>query len=124
MPGLMPSRCLLRRVVPSPGIGVHRKARCTLGSLEVLSFEMLFVQRHRSTFGVGLRPTGAAGNKEKVNGRNQRSLKRRTKACRILERVRGICRKLVNRQTFLIALRAIELVVRVAKLVNELFGDF
>jgi hypothetical protein len=40
------------------------------------------------------------------------------------KRVRGICRKLVNRQTFLIALRAIELVVRIAKLVNELFGDF
>jgi hypothetical protein len=38
--------------------------------------------------------------------------------------VRGICRKLVNRQTFMIAIRVIKLVMRVAEIVNELFGDF
>ena len=40
------------------------------------------------------------------------------------KRVRGICRKLVNRQTLMIAIRAIELVVRVAEILNRLFGDF
>ena len=40
------------------------------------------------------------------------------------KRVRGICRALVNRRTFMIAIRAINLVVRVAAVVNELFGDF
>ena len=40
------------------------------------------------------------------------------------KRVRGICRNLVNRQTFMIAIRIIELVVRVAEIVNELLGDF
>lgn len=40
------------------------------------------------------------------------------------KRVRGVCRTLVNRRTFMVAIRAIELVVRVAEAVNGLFGDF
>jgi hypothetical protein len=46
----------------------HRRASkrldARLGSLEVLSFEMLFVQRHRGNF--------ATANKEKINGRKNR----------------------------------------------------
>lgn len=40
------------------------------------------------------------------------------------KRGRGICRKLVNRQTFMIAIRIIELMVRVAERLNRLLGDF
>jgi hypothetical protein len=40
------------------------------------------------------------------------------------KRVRGFGRNLVNRQTFMIAIRVIKLVMRVAEIVNELFGDF
>lgn len=40
------------------------------------------------------------------------------------KRGRGICRILVNRQTFMIAIRVVKLAMRVAKLVNDLFGDF
>ena len=40
------------------------------------------------------------------------------------KRVRGICRPLVNRRTFTIAIRAIKLVVRIAEIVSGLFGDF
>ena len=39
-------------------------------------------------------------------------------------RVRGKCHKLVNRQTLMIAIRVVELTVRVAELLNRLFGDF
>ncbi|MBU3890921.1 hypothetical protein [Methylosinus sp. KRF6] len=38
-------------------------------------------------------------------------------------RGRRIRRNFVNRQTFMIAIRIIELVVRVAKVMNGLFGD-
>ena len=40
------------------------------------------------------------------------------------KRARGICRNLVNRRTFMIAMRIIELVVRVAEIVSDLLGDF
>ncbi|MBB4391346.1 hypothetical protein [Bradyrhizobium ottawaense] len=40
------------------------------------------------------------------------------------KRVRGFGRNLVNRQTFMIAMRLIVLVERIAKLLNRLFGDF
>lgn len=40
------------------------------------------------------------------------------------KRVRGLFRKLVNRRTFMIAILAIKLIVRVAALLNKLFGDF
>jgi hypothetical protein len=40
------------------------------------------------------------------------------------KRVRGICRKLVNRQTFMLAVRVVNLMVRVAELLKRLLGDF
>ncbi len=46
------------------------------------------------------------------------------KRAEIWNRMRGKCRKLVNRQTLMIAIRVVELTVRVAELLNRLFGDF
>jgi hypothetical protein len=46
------------------------------------------------------------------------------KRAEFLRRARGICRTLVNRRTFIIAIYAIKSVVRVAEIVNDLFGDF
>ena len=40
------------------------------------------------------------------------------------ERARGLGRKLVNRRTLMIAIRAVVLTVRVAEILNRLFGDF
>jgi hypothetical protein len=38
-------------------------------------------------------------------------------------RVRDLCRNLVNRQTFMIAIRVVELIVRIAEILSGLFGD-
>lgn len=40
------------------------------------------------------------------------------------KRVRGTCRKLVNKQTLMIAIRLVVLTVRVTELLIGLFGDF
>jgi hypothetical protein len=40
------------------------------------------------------------------------------------KRGRGICRNLVNRQTLMIAIRTLNLIVRLAEILNRLFGDF
>jgi len=113
MPGPMPRAPLRRAPRDGPGIGEHRKARCSLGSLEVLSFEILFVRRHRGN--------GAPGNKEMVMVDPPSDERKRAE---FWDRVRGKCRKVVNRQTLMIAIRVVELTVRVAELLNRLFGDF
>lgn len=40
------------------------------------------------------------------------------------KQVRGFGRNLVNRQTFMIAMRIITVVERIVRLLNRLFGDF
>ncbi len=40
------------------------------------------------------------------------------------DRVRGKFRKLVNKQTLMVAIRVVVLTVRVAEILNRLFGDF
>jgi hypothetical protein len=97
-------------------IGVHRKARCTLGSLEVLSFEMLFVRRHRSN--------DAPGNKEKIMVDSTDPPSDERKRAEFWKRGRGICRSLVNRQTLMIAIRTLNLIVRLVEILKRLFGDF
>jgi len=39
-------------------------------------------------------------------------------------RVRGECRKLVNRQTLMIAIRTVQLVVQIVDILTQLLGDF
>jgi hypothetical protein len=97
------------------GIGDHRKARCSLGSLEVLSFETLFVQRHRSNT--------APGNKETamVNRAHSSGERKRAKFWRW---VRGTCRRLVNRRTLVVAIRCLALIVRLVEIFKRLYGDF
>jgi len=51
----------LRRASSAKHRRASKRLDARLGSLEVLSFEMLFVQRHRGNF--------APANREKVNGR-------------------------------------------------------
>jgi hypothetical protein len=40
------------------------------------------------------------------------------------KRARGISRKLVNRQTLILAIRTLNLIVRLAEILKRLFGDF
>lgn len=40
------------------------------------------------------------------------------------KRVRGLCRNLVNRQTLMIAIRTLNLIVRLAEILNRRLGDF
>ena len=105
------------RVVLVAGIGVHRKARCTLGSLEALLFEMLFVRRHPVQWLL-------RGDKEKVMVETSDPPSDERKYAQSWKRARVLRRNLVTRRTLMIAIRAVVLAVRVAEILNRLFGGF
>jgi hypothetical protein len=77
---------------------------------------MLFVQRHRGN--------SAPANKEKVMvEKTIDPPSDERKRSGFWRQVRGLGRKLVNRQTFILATRALTLMVRLVELVNRLRGD-
>jgi hypothetical protein len=77
---------------------------------------MLLVQRHRDN--------GVPGNEEKVMVETTDPPSDERKRAEFWDRVRGKFRKLVNKQTLMVAIRVVVLTVRVAEILNRLFGDF
>ena len=84
------------------------------GSLEVLPFEMLLVQRHRGN--------RAPGNEEMAMAHATDPPSVERKSAGFWKWARDILRRLVNRKTLMTAFLIVLWAVRIARLLKQLFG--
>lgn len=115
-----------RSVVPAsrpPRIGEYRKARYSLGCLEVLPFEMAFLEgtgtEFRSSFG-----TGWSVRKAMVMSTTTDPPSDERRSAEFWRWARCLGRKLVNRRMLMAAFQVVYWTTRIVKALKQLYGDF